>query len=116
MPRTSSKSAMASTEFPMPASPGAGSPTGYEMTPRPRKKLSFKEPETYNNLHLKMRKSVRPKLMIHAQNSLDLSFDENPFEEENDDLDELEVKGARERRRISRARLSETLTREKRDK
>lgn len=42
-----------------------------------------------------MRKpSVRPKL-LQAQNSVDLSFDENPFEEENEDLDELEVNDAR---------------------
>lgn len=80
---------MASSEPSTPASPGP-SPLGFETTPRPRKKLSFKEPETFNGL--KMRKpSTRPRL-IHAQNSVDLSFDENPFEEENEDLDELEVK------------------------
>lgn len=91
MLKNSSKSAMASTELSMPASPGPSSPLGYETTPRPRKKLSFKEPETFN--YLKIRKPLsRPKLS-HTQNSIDLSFDENPFEEENDDLDELEVKG-----------------------
>lgn len=75
-------------ELPIPGSPG--SPLGYETTPRPRKKLSFKEPETFN--HLKLRKPLgRPKLM-YAQSSIDSTFDENPFEEENDDLDELEVK------------------------
>lgn len=85
---------MASTELSMStSSPGPGSPLGFETTPRPRKKLSFKEPEIFN--YLKMRKpSMRPK-MLHAQNSVDLSFDENPFEEENEDLDELEVKDAR---------------------
>lgn len=81
---------MASSEPSTPASPGPSSPLSFETTPRPRKKLSFKEPETFNGL--KMRKpSTRPRL-IHAQNSVDLSFDENPFEEENEDLDELEVK------------------------
>jgi len=83
--------AMASSEPSTPASPGPSSPLGFETTPRPRKKLSFKEkPETFN--FFKLRKpSIRPRL-IHAQNSIDLSFDENPFEEENEDLDELEVK------------------------
>jgi len=81
---------MASSEPSTPVSAGPSSPLGFETTPRPRKKLSFKEPETLNCL--KMRKpSTRPRL-IHAQNSIDLSFDENPFEEENEDLDELEVK------------------------
>lgn len=94
MLKNSFKSAMASTELSMStSSPGPGSPLGFETTPRPRKKLSFKEPEIFN--YLKMRKpSMRPK-MLHAQNSVDLSFDENPFEEENEDLDELEVKDAR---------------------
>jgi hypothetical protein len=85
---------MASTELPAPGSPGLGpgSPLNFESTPRPRKKLSFKEPEALN--HMKSRKSlIRPKL-IFAQNSVNLSFDENPFEEENEDLDELEVKSA----------------------
>lgn len=87
MLKNSSKSAMASTELPMPTSP---SPLGFETTPRPRKKLSFKEPEIFN--YFKMRKpSMRSKL-LHSQNSFDLSFDENPFEEENENLDELEVK------------------------
>jgi len=82
--------AMASSEPSTPVSAGPSSPLGFETTPRPRKKLSFKEPETLNCL--KMRKpSTRPRL-IHAPNSVDLSFDENPFEEENEDLDELEVK------------------------
>lgn len=79
---------MASSEPTTPASPGPSSPLGFE-TPRPRKKLSFKEPEAFN--YLKLRKPTRPKLVL-AQNSVDLSFDENPFEEENEDLDELEVK------------------------
>lgn len=81
--------AMASSDPSMPASPGPSSPLGFE-TPRPRKKLSFKEPEAFNCLKLR-KPSVRPKLML-SQNSVDLSFDENPFEEENEDLDELEVK------------------------
>jgi len=81
---------MASSEPSTPVSAGPSSPLGFETTPRPRKKLSFKEPETLDCL--KMRKpSTRPRL-IHAPNSVDLSFDENPFEEENEDLDELEVK------------------------
>lgn len=84
---------MASTELSVPVSPGpSNNPLGYETTPRPRKKLSFKEPETFSSL--KMRKPVPRLKLIHTQNSVDLSFDENPFEEENDDLDELEVKGA----------------------
>lgn len=84
---------MASTELPVPVSPSPGpsTPLGYETTPRPRKKLSFKEPETFNSL--KIRKPLPRLKLMHTQNSVDLSFDENPFEEENDDLDELEVKG-----------------------
>lgn len=95
MLKNSFKSAMASTEFSMStSSPGPASPLGFE-TPRPRKKLSFKEPSREIFNYLKMRKpSVRPKL-LQTQNSVDLSFDENPFEEENEDLDELEVKDAR---------------------
>lgn len=102
---------MASTELPMPASPGPSSgsnPLGYETTPRPRKKLSFKEPETHNSL--KSRKPVPRLKLLHTQSSVDLSFDENPFEEENDDLDELEVTGAIARARASlRARFTEHL-------
>lgn len=82
---------MGSAELPVPGSPGpgTGNPLNFDTTPRPRKKLSFKEPETLN--HVKSRRSlVRPKLIL-AHNSVDLSFDENPFEEENEDLDELEV-------------------------
>lgn len=83
--------AMASSEPSTPASPGLrASPLGFETTPRPRKKLSFKEPETFNGL--KMRKPSTRSRLLHTQNSIDLSFDENPFEEENEDLDELEVK------------------------
>lgn len=90
MLKNPSKSAMASTELPIPASPGPSSPLGFETTPRPRKKLSFKEPETFN--YLKMRKPSTRSKLLHSQNSFDLSFDENPFEEENENLDELEVK------------------------
>lgn len=102
MLKNSFKSAVASTEFSMStSSPGTpGSPLGFETTPRPRKKLSFKEPEILKN-YLKIRRpSARPPKLLHAQNSIDLSFDENPFEEENEDLDELEVKNHRAHKKI----------------
>lgn len=63
------------------ASPGS---PGYE-TLRPRKKLSFKEPEIFGYC-MKLRKpGFKPKPVP------ELSVDEQPFEEENDDIDELEV-------------------------
>ncbi|XP_011337833.1 capon-like protein isoform X3 [Ooceraea biroi] len=101
MLKHSLRSMMASTELPTPGSPGPSPGSPFEMTPRPRKKLSFKEPETLN--HMKSRKSlIRPKLIL-AQNSVDLSFDENPFEEENEDLDELESQAMRVVRTVGQA-------------
>lgn len=76
-------------------SSGPASPSGVETTPKPRKKLSFKEPEIFNYLKLKkpFKKTKSPPIQLtHSTTSVDFSFDENPFEEENDDLEELEVK------------------------
>ncbi|XP_012525968.1 capon-like protein isoform X2 [Monomorium pharaonis] len=83
-----------------PASPGPSSPLGFE-TPRPRKKLSFKEPEAFNCLKLR-KPSTRSRLLL-AQNSVDHSFDENPFEEENENLDELESQAMRVVRTVGQA-------------
>lgn len=74
---------------------GPASPSAVETTPKPRKKLSFKEPEILN--YLKLRKPFgKPKppplQLTRSTGSVDFNFDENPFEEENDDLEELEVK------------------------
>lgn len=78
-------------------SPGSGpaSPSGAETTPKPRKKLSFKEPEIFNYMKLRkpFGKAKPPPLQLtRSTPSVNFSFDENPFEEENDDLEELEVK------------------------
>lgn len=73
--------------------PGPGSPVALE-TPKPRKKLSFKEPEILNYLRSKkpFSKPRPPPLQLaRSAANVDFSFDENPFEEENDDLEELEV-------------------------
>ena len=69
-----------------------GSPNDSPSVPRPRKKLSFKEPEIFN--YLRMRKpSFRSKNSIQTPPPrTTVSLIENPFEEENGDLDELEVK------------------------
>lgn len=65
-----------------------------ESSIKPRKKLSFKEPDTIFN-HLKLRKPfVRAKttsIQPVRSASIDINLDENPFEEENDELEELEV-------------------------
>ena len=64
-------------------------PGGTEGTPRPRKKLSFKEPEIFGILRMqKSQHRHRPPPLAFNKN---FSFDENPFEEENSDLEELEV-------------------------
>lgn len=82
------------SDAPVSPSSGPANPSGVE-TPKPRKKLSFKEPEIFNYLKLKkpFRKMKLPSLQLtHSISAVDFSFDENPFEEENDDLEELEVK------------------------
>ena len=64
-------------------------------TLKPRKKLSFKEPEIFNYLKLKKpfkKSKPSPLQLMRSTTSVDFIFDENPFEEENDDLEELEVK------------------------
>lgn len=93
------KNSTKQTNSDAPVSPGSGpaNPSGVvvETTPKPRKKLSFKEPEIFNYLKLKkpFRKMKLPPLRLtHSVSAVDFSFDENPFEEENDDLEELEVK------------------------
>lgn len=65
-------------------SPGSpGSP--YCETMRPRKKLSFKEPEIFGYC-MKLRKpGYKPKPIP------EFSLDENPLEEENFEFEELEV-------------------------
>lgn len=93
-------------EVPSSGNSGPGSPTTVDQ--KPRKKLSFKEPEILNYLRSKKpfakpfakpkpkAKSKPPPLQLLAQRGPnDFSFDENPFEEENDDLEELEVKPVR---------------------
>ncbi|XP_017762827.1 PREDICTED: capon-like protein [Eufriesea mexicana] len=87
-------------------SSGPTSPSGVETTPKPRKKLSFKEPEIFNYLKLKkpFGKSKPPPLQLtRSPGSVDFSFDENRFEEENDDLEELEVKVYRVVRTVGQA-------------
>lgn len=77
------------------SSSGPAGSSVVETTPKPRKKLSFKEPEIFNYLKLKkpFKKSKPPPLQLtRSVTSVDFTFDENPFEEENDDLEELEVK------------------------
>ncbi|XP_076385383.1 uncharacterized protein LOC100882661 isoform X2 [Megachile rotundata] len=77
-----------------------------DSTPKPRKKLSFKEPEILS--YLKLRKPFgKPKppplQLARSTSSVDFSFDENPFEEENDDLEELESQAMRVVRTVGQA-------------
>lgn len=66
------------------ASPSSSAEAVEGTSTRPRKKLSFKEPEFLGRI--RMNKSKR-----QLTRNQSFSFDENPFEEENSDLEELEV-------------------------
>ncbi|XP_012279542.1 capon-like protein isoform X2 [Orussus abietinus] len=93
-----------STELPSPGTPGGssspGSP-GPEVV-KPRKKLSFKEPEFFGKLKRPFSRN-KPPLAHSLSTPADLSFDENPLEEENVDLEELESQAMRVVRTVGQA-------------
>lgn len=98
MLKSAAKIAANAAELPSPTgsagnqSPGSPNDASGQAAPRPRKKLSFKEPEIFN--YLRMRKpSFRSKPAVATPSPrTTVSFVENPLEEENGELDELEVK------------------------
>ncbi|XP_066592544.1 capon-like protein isoform X2 [Prorops nasuta] len=77
--------------------PGLSSPGSCETPTRPRKKLSFKMPETLERL-----RKYKPRSSSSPQTS-DADFDENPFEEESDDMDKLESQAMRVVRTVGQA-------------
>lgn len=61
------------------------------VTPRPRKKLSFKEPEIFSIFKRKSLLRKKPPALARTTTPTSISFDESVFREENEDLEELEV-------------------------